>query len=121
MTYARAGHTPLLYLPGGATLADRRVQMLAPDGLVLGLKIDDGEMFEQPAGSRRCRSSTGDVCLFFTDGISEAMNSGGRLLRRAAAGQLIEEHAPPAVATSCASAMLRESQRSSATRRSTTT
>src|SRR5437868_14006854 len=42
MTYARAGHTPLIYLPGpGRTDAlERHVQILAPDGLVLGLKRD---------------------------------------------------------------------------------
>ncbi len=27
--------------------AGRRVQVLAPDGLVLGLKIDDGQLFER--------------------------------------------------------------------------
>src|SRR5438445_10957037 len=43
MTYARAGHTPLIYLPGRAAEAESpRVQILAPDGLVLGLKLDDG-------------------------------------------------------------------------------
>src|SRR5206468_3249983 len=46
MTYARAGHTPLIYLPGPAA-DSRRVRILAPDGLVLGLKIDQGEMFER--------------------------------------------------------------------------
>ncbi len=47
MTYARAGHTPLIYLPGAGAAATARVQILAPDGMVLGLKIDDGEMFER--------------------------------------------------------------------------
>src|SRR5262249_44912627 len=34
MTYARAGHTPLMYVPG-ASACDRTVRVLAPDGLVL--------------------------------------------------------------------------------------
>jgi sigma-B regulation protein RsbU (phosphoserine phosphatase) len=45
MTYARAGHTPLLYLPGDSG-AGGRTQTLVPDGLVLGLRIDDGERFD---------------------------------------------------------------------------
>src|SRR4029077_2896341 len=43
MTYARAGHTPLIYVPGPGS-ESRRARILAPDGLVLGLKIDDGAM-----------------------------------------------------------------------------
>src|SRR5207248_10508867 len=46
MTYARAGHTPLIYVPGPG-LEARRAKILAPDGLVLGLKIDKGETFER--------------------------------------------------------------------------
>src|SRR2546428_5917457 len=51
MTYARAGHTPLMYVPGpGVDAVDgadaRHARVLAPDGLVLGLKLDKGEMFE---------------------------------------------------------------------------
>ena len=46
MTYARAGHTPLIYVPGvGAGPRDMRI--LAPDGMVVGLKLDNGEMFER--------------------------------------------------------------------------
>src|SRR5436190_2663335 len=44
MTYARAGHTPLIYLPG-AEHGTQRIQILTPDGMVLGLKLDHGEMF----------------------------------------------------------------------------
>ena len=47
MTYARAGHTPLIYVPGAGRRRRAAAQMLAPDGLVLGLKIDNGEMFER--------------------------------------------------------------------------
>ena len=48
MTYARAGHTPLIYVPGAGLRQDRGAsQVLAPDGLVLGLKLDNGEMFER--------------------------------------------------------------------------
>ena len=45
MTYARAGHTPLLHLPASGG-PDGRARILAPDGMVLGLRIDDGERAE---------------------------------------------------------------------------
>src|SRR5436190_18939467 len=48
MTYARAGHTPLIYVPGSCgTPGPRQVQILAPDGMVVGLKLDNGEMFDR--------------------------------------------------------------------------
>src|SRR5439155_1948964 len=47
MTYARAGHTPLIYVPGGPDTDARRARILAPEGMVLGLKLDNGEMFER--------------------------------------------------------------------------
>jgi serine phosphatase RsbU (regulator of sigma subunit) len=73
MTYARAGHTPLIYVPGPGS-ESRRVRILAPDGLVLGLKIDNGEMFERLLQEETLPLRTGDLYVFFTDGISEAMN-----------------------------------------------
>src|SRR4029077_1347290 len=45
MTYARAGHTPLIYLATNGT--ERQLHVLAPDGLVVGLKIDNGETFNR--------------------------------------------------------------------------
>ena len=47
MTYARAGHTPLIYVPGAGAPARGTCAILAPDGMVLGLKLDNGEMFER--------------------------------------------------------------------------
>ena len=42
MTFARAGHCPLIRVPGAAPAGLRRSEFISPDGLVLGLKIDDG-------------------------------------------------------------------------------
>src|SRR5439155_6718136 len=67
MTYARAGHTPLIYVPGPG-VDSRRVRILAPDGLVLGLKIDKGEMFERLLAEQTIPLHSGDLYLFFTDG-----------------------------------------------------
>jgi len=92
MTYARAGHTPLIYLSTNGDTA-RRAQVLAPDGLVLGLKLDGGEMFERLLEESTIALHPGDVCLLFTDGITEAMNEHDDCFGEARLGSLIEEHA----------------------------
>jgi sigma-B regulation protein RsbU (phosphoserine phosphatase) len=92
MTYARAGHTPLIYVPANG--ADpRRARILAPDGLVLGLKIDNGEMFERLLEEDTIPLHPGDLYLFFTDGISEAMNAYDDCFGETRLGQLVESHA----------------------------
>ena len=93
MTYARAGHTPLMYVPGPGCDQDRHVQVLAPDGLVLGLNIDKGEMFERLLVERTIKLHAGDLALFFTDGISEAMNDADDFFGEGRLALLIEEHA----------------------------
>jgi phosphoserine phosphatase RsbU/P len=98
MTYARAGHTPLIYLPGRAAEAESpRVQILAPDGLVLGLKLDGGEMFDRLLEEKTIPLRPGDLYLFFTDGITEAMNGGDDCFGESRLGDLIQAHAhlPP--------------------------
>ncbi len=91
MTYARAGHTPLLYLPGGDG-SDGRARILAPDGLVLGLRIDDGERFAALLVESTLRLMPGDLLVLFTDGISEAMNERADCFGESQLAELIEEH-----------------------------
>jgi sigma-B regulation protein RsbU (phosphoserine phosphatase) len=94
MTYARAGHTPLIYVPGVcAQGAERQVQILVPDGMVVGLKLDNGEMFERHLVEETIRLQPGDLYLLFTDGISEAMNARDDLFGEARLGRLVETHA----------------------------
>jgi serine phosphatase RsbU (regulator of sigma subunit) len=93
MTYARAGHTPLIYVPSPGPGGRSRVKILAPDGLVLGLKIDNGEMFERLLQEETIPLGAGDLYLFFTDGISEAMNQHDDCFGESRLGQLIESHA----------------------------
>ncbi len=93
MTYARAGHTPLIYVPGPVSRLDHRVRVLAPDGLVLGLNIDSGEMFEKLLEEQTIELHPGDLMVFFTDGISEAMNESDDCFGEARLGRLAEEHA----------------------------
>jgi sigma-B regulation protein RsbU (phosphoserine phosphatase) len=91
MTYARAGHTPLIVLQNDAG-RDRRAQLLAPDGMVVGLRIDDGERFEALLQEETLRLAHGDLLVFFTDGISEAMNAESDCFGEPRLCHLVEEH-----------------------------
>ncbi len=92
MTYARAGHTPLMYVPGRAD-GSRRAQVLVPDGMVVGLKLDDGSTFDRLLEEQTMPLADGDLYLFFTDGISEAMNVSDDCFGEARLGRILEEHA----------------------------
>jgi serine phosphatase RsbU (regulator of sigma subunit) len=123
LTYARAGHCPLIYLQGeggrgkgeevtgigqegyrvqegnrklsGVAIqvpAARKAQIQVPDGLVLGLKIDDGERFEQLLEEVTQPLGAGDVVLLFTDGVTEAMNEAGEPFGEERLAALVEEH-----------------------------
>jgi serine phosphatase RsbU (regulator of sigma subunit)/energy-coupling factor transporter transmembrane protein EcfT len=73
LTCARAGHTPFMRIAGG----EQRVEVLAPDGMVLGLNLDRGERFERCLEELTLPISAGDLLFFFTDGVSEAMDAEG--------------------------------------------
>ena len=127
LTYARAGHCPLMYLPGrgprepgsgirdsgsetrdlefgtrdsgaaassllSAVATPRRVQVQAPDGLVLGLKIDKGERFNSLLREVILPLGAGDLVLLFTDGVTEAMNADGEPFGEERLAAVIEEH-----------------------------
>jgi phosphoserine phosphatase RsbU/P len=92
MTYARAGHTPLMYLPGNAT-GDGRVRILVPDGLVLGLQMDTGGLFERLLEEQTIPLHEGDLFGLYTDGISEAMNETDDCFGDERLGRILEEHA----------------------------
>ena len=91
LTYARAGHCPLIYMPGPYAIS-RAVKILAPDGLVLGLKIDNGEMFSRLLKEDTLPLGPGDLFMLFTDGISEAMSPTDEYFGEGRLGGLIEEH-----------------------------
>jgi serine phosphatase RsbU (regulator of sigma subunit) len=90
MAYARAGHTPLIYRRDCD--GEPSVEVHAPDGLVLGLRIDGGELFERLLTETTLPLGRGDVLLLFTDGISEAMNADSDLFGEARLARLVEEH-----------------------------
>jgi serine phosphatase RsbU (regulator of sigma subunit) len=93
MTYARAGHTPLMFVPGPESHGDRSVRVLAPEGLVLGLNLDNGEMFEHLLEEETISLRRGDLAVFFTDGVTEAMNDTDDFFGEGRLGRLAEEHA----------------------------
>ncbi len=97
LTYARAGHCPLIYAPGPHA-PSRTAQILIPDGMVLGLQIDDGQMFEGFLEESIVPLGDGDLFLFYTDGISETMNAEGECFGDDRLASLLERHAdlPPA-------------------------
>jgi sigma-B regulation protein RsbU (phosphoserine phosphatase) len=85
MRYARAGHNPLLHFEAGTG----RTHVLAPAGL--GLGIDRGERFEKVLQEAEVPLVSGDMFLFFTDGLSEAMNGSAELFGEGRLGRILEE------------------------------
>jgi sigma-B regulation protein RsbU (phosphoserine phosphatase) len=91
ITYARAGHCPLIYRPGPAHV-DRRPQVIVPNRMVLGLHIDRGAMFEELLEEVTLPLGSGDLFLLFTDGITEAMNSADDCFGEARSSAIVEDH-----------------------------
>lgn len=84
MRYARAGHNPILHLEA----ASGRTRMLAPAGL--GLGMDAGGRFEEILEEAVLPLRSGDVFLFFTDGLTEAMNERSELFGESRLRELME-------------------------------
>jgi sigma-B regulation protein RsbU (phosphoserine phosphatase) len=90
MTFARAGHTPLLYFHADGS---RGTQVLAPSGLVVGLRIPGAkDKFDELLEEQRVELHRGDVIVFYTDGITEAMNVDSDLFGEARLGRIVAEH-----------------------------
>jgi sigma-B regulation protein RsbU (phosphoserine phosphatase) len=91
LTYARAGHCPLIRLPG-PNAPSQAAEVLAPDGLVLGLKLDDGQTFARLLEEATLPISPGDVFLLYTDGLTEAMNPAGDFFGEERLSALVQSH-----------------------------
>jgi sigma-B regulation protein RsbU (phosphoserine phosphatase) len=92
LRYARAGHCPLIYVPGPSA-ASRAPRLLTPDGLVLGLQLDEGRTFSRLLEEATLSLTPGDVFLLYTDGISEAMNVDGECFGDTRLAELVGQHA----------------------------
>jgi sigma-B regulation protein RsbU (phosphoserine phosphatase) len=93
MTFARAGHCPLLHVPGREPAGLRKARILSPDGLVVGLQIDDGTLFEATLQEQTVALEPGDLVVLFTDGISETMNEAFDCFGEARLSKVIEQYA----------------------------
>ncbi len=92
MTYCRAGHTPMIYLPARGP---RRglAQSLQPGGLVVGLRIDGiHEKFSALLEEESINLERGDVFVLYTDGVTEAMDGDGELFGESRLRAIVEEH-----------------------------
>jgi serine phosphatase RsbU (regulator of sigma subunit) len=90
LTFARAGHTPLMYMPAGDS---GPAQVLTPNGLVVGLRIPGAhEKFVSLLEEDRIELRKGDALVFYTDGITEAMDQHSDLFGDARLGRLLTEH-----------------------------
>jgi sigma-B regulation protein RsbU (phosphoserine phosphatase) len=91
LAYARAGHSPLIYLPALPGAPGART--LTPDGLVLGLQIDNGEMFERLLEEVTLPIARGDLFVLYTDGLTDAVNEAGEWFGDDRLVALVEQHA----------------------------
>ncbi len=90
LTYARAGHTPLIHR---STASPTQAELVAPSGMVVGLQIDGLEhRFAELLEEVTVPLVDGDVFLLYTDGLSEAMNAEGDLFGEERLRLLVEEH-----------------------------
>lgn len=64
MVLARAGHCPVLYI------SNEGCELVRPTGLGLGLT--NGTLFEESTEERKICLKPNDVCVFYTDGITES-------------------------------------------------
>jgi sigma-B regulation protein RsbU (phosphoserine phosphatase) len=65
---ARAGHMPLLYYSASTT----KLQIIEPTGIAVGL--ENGGRFEAAIEEIKLKPESGDVLVYFTDGVIETMN-----------------------------------------------
>jgi serine phosphatase RsbU (regulator of sigma subunit) len=87
LTHARAGHTPLL------VASSEGVEVLVPNGMVLGLRLPGiAHRFESLLEEHTRAIAPGDAIVFYTDGITEAMDVTGELFTDAALSRIVLAH-----------------------------
>jgi sigma-B regulation protein RsbU (phosphoserine phosphatase) len=92
MSYARAGHTPMIYVPANGP-GRGTAHVLQPNGLVLGLRIDGiHERFVQLLEEETIEIGRGDLFVLYTDGITEAMNLEAEMFGESRLSRIVEEH-----------------------------
>jgi serine phosphatase RsbU (regulator of sigma subunit) len=71
LSFARAGHCPLLYYNSKLNEAT----LLQPEGIGVGL--ERGDIFKKKLKEEKVECQSGDIIVFYTDGLSEARNHSG--------------------------------------------
>ena len=71
LSFARAGHCPLLYYSSTANKAN----LLQPQGIGVGL--EKGDVFKKTLVEEKIPCKKDDIFVFYTDGLSEARNKEG--------------------------------------------
>jgi len=71
LSFARAGHCPLLYYNSKLDEA----ALLQPEGIGVGL--ERGDIFKKKLKEEKIKCQSGDIIVFYTDGLSEARNHAG--------------------------------------------
>jgi len=77
----------------GPYAESRAARALQPDGMVLGLQFDTGDVFSRTLEELTLPLGPGDLFLLYTDGISEAMNLDGDYFGDARLAELACLHA----------------------------
>ncbi len=70
VSYASAGHNPMILYRGGADAT----YFLKPKGIPVGIDVPDAELFKRTISVERLTLKQDDLLVIYTDGITEAMN-----------------------------------------------
>jgi hypothetical protein len=87
ITWARAGHTPVLRY----NLHSKEQSEIAPAGMVVGMRA--GAFFRQSIAEVAQRYAPGDVFLLYTDGIIETTNRDGEEFGPERLAEILRRHA----------------------------
>lgn len=85
--FARAGHCPIIHY----STKDNTTRLLQPEGLAVG--IDEGKVFDSYLKEHEITVNKGDILAFYTDGLSEAMNSRNEEFGEERICEIIRTHA----------------------------
>ncbi|HKZ22345.1 MAG TPA: PP2C family protein-serine/threonine phosphatase, partial [candidate division Zixibacteria bacterium] len=88
ITYASAGHNPLILYSSG----EDKFHFLNPRGIPLGLILPEGVSFEQKLQTESLSLNSRDWLFLYSDGITEAMNSRKETFGREKLLNLIKEN-----------------------------
>lgn len=86
LTFARAGHCPVIHYKSETG----QIQFLQPPGIAIGL--DRTNLFAETLKETKVKLAKNDILAFYTDGLSEAMNSVGEEFGEEKIGEIIKNN-----------------------------